>query len=169
MATEIGDLTSSGTIGQTRRSYRPDGSKVVEYTVATTDEGTFLGTYTIGTSTDDGLTLSQIDVLAYKGVSRVTLNYVTGSTLARSGIVDATSQQSDSTLGADGPVATYTYTSVVSSFDWSQGNIIEDVGDLGLPTGMTSAVITDWRKTGKSVVEMGDNYVITETWEYENT
>lgn len=81
MSTEIGDLTTSGTIQQTRRVYKSDGSKQVSYVVATANEATFLSNYLIGTSTDDSLFLGEINVQKSKGVSRIDLTYVTPQVL----------------------------------------------------------------------------------------
>jgi hypothetical protein len=82
MSTEIGDLTATGTILEESQSYKSDGSIVKQYALNTTDEGTFLALYNIGTSLDDGLVLGDINVRRAKGVTRATLTYVTPSTLS---------------------------------------------------------------------------------------
>lgn len=64
------------------------------------------------------------------------------------------------------PSTTYTYTQIVNSFTFSESNIVENVGSLNTPTGVSGATGTNWLKVGKSVSPVGDKYQITETWQY---
>lgn len=193
MATEIGDLTSSGTIQQTRRTYRSNGTKTVEYVLNTADEATFLGSFSIGTTVDDGLYLESIAMSKFKGVGRATLNFVTKEQLVTGSYGGTgTSKASDSNAseqpleqnqiwiaagrpdlpGVTGylaPQPTYTYTQIVNSFTFSEANIIAGVGSLSSPTGMSSPTAGKWLKTSKTVTPQGDKYEITETWQYSNT
>ena len=74
--TEIGSL-AGGTRQEERRTYQTKDRKTVEYVLASSDEATFLGSYSIGTSLSDGLYLESIDLRNFKGVTRATLTYVT--------------------------------------------------------------------------------------------
>lgn len=188
MATEIGDLTSSGTIQQTRRTYRSNGTKTVEYVLNTADESTFLAGYSVGTSTSDGLILESISLSKFKGVSRATLNYVTAEELVAKYVTGVT-QSSDSNASEEPiethpdystawetskpgvtsfllPSPTYTRTEVQNSFSFSQSNIVDDVGTIDTPTGLTGAESGKWLKTSKTVSQQGDKFAITETWQY---
>lgn len=64
------------------------------------------------------------------------------------------------------PATTYTKTTILNSFTFSEANITEGVGDLESPSGVTSADPDKWMKVGKSVSPMGDKYQVTETWQY---
>lgn len=79
MTTIIGSLPATQQDVQQR--YKADGSKTVRYVVNTTDESTFLGSYSIGTSVDDGLYLAEINVTRNKGASRIDMLYVTAQRL----------------------------------------------------------------------------------------
>ena len=85
--TEIGDLTSLGTIQETDRVYKAEGSKTINYVVSEANEATFLAGYNIGTSTSDGLLLTDIKVRKGKGVSRVALSYNPETVAIRRGVV----------------------------------------------------------------------------------
>ena len=187
--TEIGSL-AGGTRQEERRTYQTKDRKTVEYVLASSDEATFLGSYSIGTSLSDGLYLESIDLRNFKGVTRATLTYVTEEELVnlRYGGT-GTSKASDSN-GVELPIElnpnwslswestkpgvtsfiapqpTYTYTQIVNSFTFSESNIVENVGTLDSPTGMTSPSANKWLKTSKTVTPQGGKYQITETWQY---
>jgi hypothetical protein len=187
--TEIGSL-AGGTRQEERRTYQTKDRKTVEYVLASSDEATFLGSYSIGTSLSDGLYLESIDLRNFKGVTRATLTYVTEEELVnlRYGGT-GTSKASDSN-GVELPIElngnhskswettkpgvtsfiapqpTYTYTQIVSNFTFSESNIVENVGTIDSPTGMSSPSANKWLKTSKTVTPQGDKYQITETWQY---
>ena len=187
--TEIGSL-AGGTRQEERRTYQTKDRKTVEYVLASSDEATFLGSYSIGTSLSDGLYLESIDLRNFKGVTRATLTYVTEEELVnlRYGGT-GTSKSSDSNAvelpikrnpnwsiswedskpGYESfivPQPTYTYTQIVNSFTFSESNIVDNVGTINSPTGMTSPSANKWLKTSKTVTPQGGKYQITETWQY---
>jgi len=187
--TEIGSL-AGGTRQEERRTYQTKDRKTVEYVLASSDEATFLGSYSIGTSLSDGLYLESIDLRNFKGVTRATLTYVTEEELVnlRYGGT-GTSKSSDSNAvelpikrnpnwsiswedskpGYESfivPQPTYTYTQIVNSFTFSESNIVDNVGTINSPTGMTSPSANKWLKTSKTVTPQGGKFQITETWQY---
>lgn len=170
MSTEIGDLTSAGTVQQTRRTYRNNGTKQIEYVVSSSNEATFLGSYTLGTSTDDGLFLESIDVTSNKGVSRAVLTFVPEAQLATT--TDGANYSTDTGTSEDEdgkiiPIVTYTKTETVDSFTFTQSNVLGDVGTLQAPEGMTGTVtVTKWLNSGQTVTPNGDKFTIVKTWSY---
>lgn len=189
MATEIGSL-GGGAIQQTKRTYEAQGQKTIEYVLNSNDESTFLGSFSVGTSLDSGLYLASIETTAFKGVTRATLKYVPFESLLSGGYgpTGVTSKASDSNAAELpieenpnyspswettkpgvtsylAPQPTYTYTQIVSSFTFSEANIIDGVGALSNPTGMTSPTANAWLKTSKTVTPQGDKFEITETWQ----
>jgi hypothetical protein len=64
------------------------------------------------------------------------------------------------------PAPTYTTNRVVSSFTWSEANVIDKVGKRQSPTGLTSATAGRWLKTAFIPTEDGDVVRIRETWQY---
>jgi hypothetical protein len=163
MSTEvIGTIPAAGVPQPVKTTYQAQGKKVVEFMLLTSDEATFLSSYTIGTSTSGGLYLATIDTEASKGLTRATLTYVPLEMLINYGGTTTTKSSDASTNN----VPQYSYTQIVTSFTFSEANIIDGVGQLSAPPGMTSPTTDKWLKTGKSVSPTGDKYQITETWEY---
>lgn len=188
MATEIGDL-GGGTIQQTKRTYKSNGTKTIEYVLATTDEATFLGSYSVGTSVDDGLYLESITMQRFKGVSRASLFFVTEEQLIQGSSSTGVSKASDSNASEEPiethpdyvatwatskpgvtsyllPSPTYTRTEIQNSFTFSESNIIDAVGTIDSPTGLTGATANKWLKTSLTVSPQGDKFEVTETWQY---
>jgi hypothetical protein len=64
------------------------------------------------------------------------------------------------------PAPTYTTNRVVSSFTWSEANIVDQVGKRQAPTGMTSPTTGRWLKVAFVPIEDGDVVRIRETWQY---
>lgn len=200
MSTEIGDLTTSGTVQQVSQKYGPKGQLTESYVVATSNESTFLSGYTIGVSTKSGLYLADITVRRNKGVSRIDLEYTTIEELTNRYIGDSTIKGSEAASversifehpdcsnkeerntgavpvvggnlkpGVESyltPSITYTYTENVDSFTFSEANVVDGVGGLSDPTGMTSPTAGSWLKVSKSVQSNGESYTITETWQH---
>ena len=165
MSAQIGNLPSTGVRQVVKRTYQSQGKKVVEYVIRTSDEATFLAGYTIGTSTDiaSGLTLGLIDTQESKTLTRVTLTYMTVEAIFSYGNSNGSTKSSDSSIDN---APQYSYTDIVSSFTFSEANIISGVGSLSAPTGMTSPTTDKWLKTGRSVSPVGDKFQIVDTWEY---
>lgn len=64
------------------------------------------------------------------------------------------------------PQPVYVRTSYTGTFGFSESTLIADVGKRNSPTGLTGATADKWLKTGISVRQIGDQYEITETWQY---
>lgn len=61
---------------------------------------------------------------------------------------------------------TVTRTEIVSSFTFSEANLISGVGARSAPTGVTSPTSDAWLKTGR-VVRVGDVISVQDTWAYD--
>jgi hypothetical protein len=189
MSTEIGNL-NGGTRQQISRSYRTDGTKTIEYVLASTDETAFLGSYNVGTSVDDGLVLESIEIQNNKGVTRATLRFVTEEELINISYGGTGNSKASDANGAQIPLRQhpnypnmsaaikedveayiqpqpiYTYTSIVNTFSFTESNVVDGVGELSAPTGMTSPTANCWLKMSKTVSPVGSKYRITETWQH---
>jgi hypothetical protein len=64
------------------------------------------------------------------------------------------------------PQPTFTRTEVLSSFTFSEANIISGVGTINAPTGMTSPTAGKWLKTRLSVRKSGSVVEKSESWQY---
>ena len=64
------------------------------------------------------------------------------------------------------PQPTFTRTEVLSSFTFSEANIVSAVGTRNAPTGMTSPTANKWLKTRLSVRKSGNVVEKTEAWQY---
>lgn len=64
------------------------------------------------------------------------------------------------------PQPTYTRTEMLSSFTFSEANIISNVGKRQAPTGMTSATAAKWLKTRLSIRKIGKVVEKSESWQY---
>ena len=165
---------------------------------------TFLGTVTIGTTTQDGLILAEIDESERGGKAVLRLTFVTESeyTIRYAGsatpVFEADTNATEipiwqhpnisnadgwkssppenpvvGGIGKDGnlqaflvPAPTFTRNRTVTSFTWSEANVIEKVGRRQTPTGMSSATANRWLKTAHIPVQDGDVVRIRETWQY---
>lgn len=66
------------------------------------------------------------------------------------------------------PQPTFTRTEVMSSFTFTEANIIENVGLINNPTGMTSPTSGKWLKTRLSIRKNGNVVEKNETWQYNS-
>ncbi len=64
------------------------------------------------------------------------------------------------------PCPTFTRSEVLSSFTFSEANIISAVGTRNAPTGMTSPTANKWLKTRLSIRKNGNVVEKSETWQY---
>jgi hypothetical protein len=64
------------------------------------------------------------------------------------------------------PQPTFTRTEVLSSFTFSEANIILNVGKRIAPTGMTSPTTSAWLKTRLSIRKNGNVVEKSESWQY---
>lgn len=64
------------------------------------------------------------------------------------------------------PQPTFTRTEILSSFTFSEANIISNVGKRNAPTGMTSPTANKWLKTRLSLRQSGNVVEKTESWQY---
>jgi hypothetical protein len=64
------------------------------------------------------------------------------------------------------PQPTFTRTEVLSSFTFSEANIIANVGKRDAPTGMTSPAANKWLKMRLSIRKSGNVIEKSETWQY---
>jgi hypothetical protein len=64
------------------------------------------------------------------------------------------------------PQPTYTRTEVLSSFTFSEANIISAVGTINAPTGVASPTTNAWLKTRLGIRKNGNVIEKSETWQY---
>ena len=64
------------------------------------------------------------------------------------------------------PSPTYEYSTVQSSFTFSEANIISGVGELSDPTGMTSPTTGAWLKVSRRISPEGESFRVTDIWQY---
>ena len=64
------------------------------------------------------------------------------------------------------PQPTYRRSEVLDDFTFSEENIINDVGKIMDPTGMSGPTAKKWLKVGFSVRQAGVKFEQTETWQY---
>lgn len=64
------------------------------------------------------------------------------------------------------PQPTFTRYEILSSFTFSEANIVSAVGTRNAPTGMTSPTANCWLKTRLSVRQNGTVFEKSETWQY---
>ena len=187
---------------QRTRRRRFDGQIQDTYEMSPGQVSTFLGTVTIGTTTQDGLILAEIDESERGGKAVLRLTFVTEAdyTLRYAGSItpifeadtNATEipiwqhpecsnregwrENEDPVIGGnvkDGnlqaflvPAPTFTRVRTVTSFTWSEANVIEKVGRRQTPTGMSGATANRWLKTAHVPVQDGDVVRIRETWQF---
>ena len=82
MAT-LGTVTATGLYQSDTETISATGAINRRYVTETSDESTFLGQYAVGTSTYNGLYLSDISISRAKGYSRYDLKYVTAEELVQ--------------------------------------------------------------------------------------
>lgn len=64
------------------------------------------------------------------------------------------------------PNPTFTRTTFVTTWSWTESAVVENVGKLEDPTGMTSPTASKWLKVAYDVREVGGGWEITEVWQY---
>ena len=186
MSTVIG--TDAATQTSRERTYTADGSILDTYTMPADLSDAFIATYTIGTSTIGTLKLAEIKESISKGTAKVSLRYVSrysysynyGGSTEPVKSADCAAQElpikehpdASGLAGAANveafltPAPTYEYSDVVSSFTFSEANIISGVGKRSAPTGMSSPTEDKWLKVSRRVSPEGEKFRVTDVWQY---
>jgi hypothetical protein len=203
MSETFGDMPATGIFQRRQRKYTADGGFTDLFVIKTSDLATFLAANAVG-STSGTFRLAEITEESTKGVSRMSLQYVTPSAYTlRYGGTGIVNQEGDSNaqevpiwlhpdcsnpedagtgnppiIGGNAkpgvesyikPAPTYTRSEVVSSFAFTEANLIDNVGKRQAPTGVTSPTANAWLKMSKTPVPEGENFRIVETWQHSPT